>query len=211
MIVFQRVITFEGPPQDVVPWAMEMTDAVNSRTDVRASLWQGLFGGPIGSLGWSCLVDSLTSLEVAMDALATDPAYLALVARAQPWLATPGEDSLLRMVHTSGGEYVRPSVGGYAETITATPAEGHLADAMTFGVEMADVHADLTHSSVLFCTSAYGGFGELRWMALYDSAAAVDRAAEVIAKDEDYGRRLDAAGTLFTPGTGRRTLARRLA
>jgi hypothetical protein len=136
---------------------------------------------------------------------------LSLVAKASDWRTTPPEDSLLRMLHTAGGDYVRPDVGAYAEVTTAIPADGKLAKAGAFGVEIADIHSKLTHSSVLFCTSEYGAFGEMRWIGMYDSAAAVDAAAELIAKDEDYGAKLDDAGDLFVEGLARRTLARRIA
>ena len=114
------------------------------------------------------------------------------------------------MIHTAGGDYVRPDVGAYAEGPTAIAAEGKLAKAGAFGVEIADLHSKLTHASVLFCTSEYGAFGEMRWLAMYGSAAAVDGAAEFMAKDEDYGKKLDAAGDLFVEGVARRTLARRI-
>jgi hypothetical protein len=157
------------------------------------------------------VVDNLTSLEAATDVLAVDAAYLDLVAKARDWSRTPPEDSLLRMIHTAGGEYVRPGVGAYAEGTTAVPAEGKLAKAGAWGVEISDVHSQLTHSSVLFCTSAYGAFAEVRWIAMYDSAAAVDSAAELIAKDDDYLAKLDEGGELFVEGAARRTLARRIA
>ena len=115
------------------------------------------------------------------------------------------------MVHSAGGDYVRPNVGAYAEGTTAIPAQGQLAKAGAWGVEISDLHSKLTHSSVLFCTSEYSGFGEMRWLALYDSAAAVDSAAEAIAKDSQYAASLDAAGPLFVEATARRTLARRIA
>jgi hypothetical protein len=210
MIIFQRVATFEGPPEEVAPWALEVTGAVNERTHLDVSVWQGLFGRPIGSYAWSTVIDSLTSLEAAFDALGSDTAFAALLGKAQPWLREPAEDALLRVVHAAGGEYVRPHVGAYAEVTTAVPAEGRLAESGAWGVEISDVHADLTHSSVLFCTSEYATFGELRWMAMYDSAAAVDAAAEAIAKDEGYMARLDAAGGLFVEGLARRGLARRI-
>ncbi|HVV37192.1 MAG TPA: hypothetical protein VHC63_11360 [Acidimicrobiales bacterium] len=44
-----------------------------------------------------------------------------------------------------------------------------------------------------------------------DSAAAVDTAAELVAKDEEYGAKLDAAGDLFVAGMAQRVLARRIA
>jgi hypothetical protein len=211
MIIFQRMVTFEGPPAEVTPWALEITESVNKRTNLNVSLWQGVFGGPVGTLAWSALVDNLTALEAATDSLAGDAGYLSLVSKARDWTRTPAEDFLLRMVHSTGGDYVRPAVGAYAEGTTAIPAEGKLAEAGAFGVDIADFHSKLTHSSVLFCTSEYGVLGEMRWLALYDSAAAVDAAAEAIAKDEDYAAKLDSAGGLFVEGHARRTLARRIA
>jgi hypothetical protein len=211
MQIFQRIAAFEGPPMDIAAWATEITDVVNARTQMNVSLWQGLIGGPVGTLAWSALVDNLTALEVANDTLAIEPTYLSLLAKARDWTVGTPEDSLLRMIHTAGGEYVRPGVGSYSEVTTAIPAEGKLAKAGAFGVEIADLHAQLTHSSVLFCSSAYGAFGEMRWLALYDSAGAVDAAAELIVKDEDYGAKLDDAGDLFVEGSARRMLARRIA
>jgi hypothetical protein len=211
MQMFQRVAAFEGPPLEVGAWAGEITELVNDRTHLNVSLWQGLFGGPVGTMAWSALIDNLTALEVATDTLATDPAYLDLIAKARDWTRGAPEDSLLRMVHTAGGDYVRPGVGAYSEITTAIPAEGKLVKAAAFGVQIADMHSQLTHASVLFCSSAYGAFGEMRWLALYDSAAAVDTAAELVAKDDDYGAKLDDAGDLFVEGSARRMLARRIA
>ena len=76
MIIFQRLATLEGPPEEVGPWALEITEAVNKRTDLNVSLWQGLFGGPVGTLAWSSLVENLTALEAATDSLASDAAVL---------------------------------------------------------------------------------------------------------------------------------------
>jgi len=210
MIIFQRMATFAGPLDEIGAWAMEITETVNKKSSLDVSLWQGVFGVPVGTLGWSTRVESLTALEAATDALVGDPGYLSQVNKARDWSTGPVEDSLLRMLHTAGGTYVRPDVGAYAEGTMAIPAAGKLAKAGAFGVEISDIHSKLTHSSVLFCTSEYGDFGALRWLAMYDSAAAVDHAAEVIAKDPDYGAKLDEAGDLFVEGIARRTLARRI-
>jgi hypothetical protein len=211
MIIFQRIVTFGGPPDEVTPWALEITDAVNKRTHLDMSLWQGLFGVPVGTLGWSGLVDNLTTLEAATDSLAADAGYLGLVSKARAWTSTPAEDFLLRIIHTSGGDYVRPGVGGYVETTVAVPANGQLAKAGAWGVDIADLHSKLTHAQVAFCAGEYGAYGEMRWLALYESAAAVDSGAEMIAKDSDYAAKLAAAEDLFVEGLARRTFARRIA
>lgn len=83
--------------------------------------------GPAGTLAWSALVDNLTTLEAANDSLLADAGYLGLVSKASSWTSTPAEDFPLRMIHTSGGDYVRPAVGAYAEGTVAVPANGQLA------------------------------------------------------------------------------------
>ena len=211
MLIFQRVVTFTGPPQEVTPWAMEITGHVNDKTHLDVSLWQGISGGNLGTLAWSTLVESLTALEAATDVLATDAAYLDKVSAAADWTTEPGQDYILRVLHSAGGDYVRPDVGAYAEGTTAVPAEGKLAKAGEFGAEIAELHSSLTESSVLLCSNEYGAFGEMRWLALYHSAAEVDRAAELIAKDASYTGKLDAAAGLFVEGLASRTLARRIA
>lgn len=211
MIIYQRLVTFAAPPQEVMPWALEITDAVNERTTLNTSLWQGISGGPLGTLAWSSIVPSMTAVEAAFDKLAGDSAYLDLVEKARDWVPVPGEDHILRMVHSAGGEYVRPDVGAYAEGTNAIPAAGKYAKAGEFGVSIADRHSKLTHSSVLFCSVEYGAFGEMRWLGLYESAAEVDHAAELIAKDDGYRKALDDAEGLFIEGLSQRTLARRIA
>jgi len=211
MMIFQRIVTFQGPPDEVGAWALEVTDLVNERTHLKTSLWQGAFGVPVGSLGWSAVVDNLTALELANDVLIGDPAYVSLLAKAAGWITARPRDSWLQMIHTSGGEFVRPVVGAYSESTVAIPAPGKVAQAAAFGVEISDLHTQLTHAPVLFCSSAYGAFGEMRWLALYDSATHVDTAAELVMKDEEYGAKIDGAGDLFVAGLAQRALARRIA
>ena len=211
MIITQRMATFEGPPDEVGVWALEITEAVNTSTHLNVALWQGLFGAPVGTLAWTAQLDNLTTLEAASDALAGDAGYLSLVAKARDWATGPPVDTLLRVAHTAGGEFVRPAVGGYVEATIAVPAVGKLAEAGAFGVEIADIHAKLTDASVLFATSEYATYGEVQWLSAYPSAAAVDAAADLIAKDASYGKKVDTAGDLFVAGLSRRLLARRIA
>lgn len=211
MIFFQRMLTLRGPLDEVGAWAMEITELVKSKTDLDVSLWQAQFGFPAGSLAWSTRVPNLTELEHNMDGLAGDKSYLDLANRAADWVVEPPTDSLLRLVHAAGPEYQRGDVGTYSEVTAAIPAEGKMRKAMEFGTRISDHHSRITHSTVLFANSAYGAFGELRWLAMYDSATAVDTAAEIIAKDDEYAKAIDDAGDLFVEGSARRGLARRIA
>jgi hypothetical protein len=210
MNLYQRVVTFQGPQDEVTAWAVEITGLVNDKSDLDVSLWQVLFGAPLGTMVWSAQVDGLPDVEQAFMTLGPDKAYLKLVDKAAEWVPTPGEDRFVRVQHIAGGDYARPDVGCYAEGTVAVPAEGKLAEAMQWGVEISDLHAEITHQSVLFGTNAYGEFGEVGWLGLSPDAAAIDRAAEATAIDERYLKSLDSAGNLFRPGSAQRTLARRI-
>lgn len=211
MLIFQRMVTLQGPPEEAGVWAVEMTQLVNDRTDLEVSLWQGLFGVPLGSFAWTTRLPSLTALEAANDTLMGDQEYLAKVAEAGDWITAPGEDALVRVAHIAGGDYVRPEVGTYAETTLATPAPGRMGKAMGWGVEITDLVSNATHASALFGSNGFGEFGQLAWIGLFESAAAFDSAEEILAKDESYVQSIDSAGDLFQPGSARRSLARRIA
>jgi hypothetical protein len=210
MNLYQRVVTFQGPQEEVAAWAVEITGLVNDKSGLDVSLWQVLFGAPLGTMAWSAQVDALADVEQASATLGSDKAFLKLEAKAQDWARMPGEDRFVRVQHIAGGDYARPDVGSYAEGTVAVPAEGKLAEAMQWGVEISDLHAEITHQSVLFGTNAYGEFGEVGWLGLSQDAAGIDRAAEATATDERYLKSLDSAGNLFRPGSAQRTLARRL-
>ena len=211
MLIFQRMVTLQGPPEEAGAWAVEMTALVNERTELEVSLWQGLFGVPLGSFAWTTRLPNFTALEAANDSLIGDRDYLAKVAEARDWVTTPGEDHLVRVAHIAGGDYVRPDVGSYAETTVAVPAPGRLAPASEWGVDITDRVSTMTHATAMFGGDSFGNFGQLVWIGLFASAAAFDEAEEIIGKDESYVQAIDQAGELFLPGSARRTLARRIA
>lgn len=211
MLIFQRMVTLQGPPEEAGAWATEMTALVNDRTELEVSLWQGLFGVPLGSFAWTTRLPSLTALEASSATLMGDRDYLAKVAEARDMVTTPGEDALVRVAHIAGGDYVRPEVGTYAETTVANPQIGKLAAATAWGVEITDMVSNATHASAMFGSNSFGEFGQLVWFGLFESAAAFDAAEEILAKDESYLQSIDGAGDLFQQGSGRRMLARRIA
>lgn len=211
MMLFQRTMTLQGPADEIGAWTQEVCGLVQERTGAELSAWSVTFGAPTGTIGFSMRIESMTVLEAIGDSFAHDKEYQAMVARAGGWITTPIVDSLLRAVHAAGPEYRRGPVGSYVELTQALPAEGRLRDAMRFAEEIGDLHSQLTGAPVLTMTSAYGDFGEIRWLAAYPDAATVDAAAEAVAKDEVYAERLDDAGDLFQAGSARRGLARRIA
>jgi hypothetical protein len=57
----------------------------------------------------------------------------------------------------------------------------------------------------------YGQFGVLTWIGISADAEGVDKSAQAMNGDADYISKLSAAGDLFVPGSGNRSLAIRIA
>ena len=62
-----------------------------------------------------------------------------------------------------------------------------------------------------FLMSAFGTFGQVSWIGISPDAATLDAAGQKLNADPDYISKLSAAGDLFVPGSGHRTLLTRVA
>jgi len=206
MHLFSRTVTLRGPTREVQAFTTEICDYVNEHSSFRVSMWQVLFGAPLGTMSYSMLIDSRAALLAGQTQLLADEDYLDLVDRAQDYLATPPEDRLVQMVHHAGGELQRAPVGAVA-TITAAQVEVDRAvDALAWSVGMADLASSIIGYPVHLGTLEHGPFGELQWTATVPDITEADRTAELLAKDSDYMDRLSHATGLFVPGTGRQVL-----
>ncbi|MDH3706527.1 MAG: hypothetical protein OES57_10710 [Acidimicrobiia bacterium] len=205
MYLFSRQVTLRGSFQEMMAWATEITELVNDIGKVPVTLWSSSMGNPIGSLAWSSRIESHAQLGEQMAALQSDQRFLDLSDKAQQWVHEPGED-LLRQFLTEPADEV-PQV---AVITTAAAANGREADAMEFGVDMAQHLSKLTGRPLAFLQDAYGTYGQVTWIAGYADMAEVDAANEAMQADEGFLNRLTKAGELFLPGSGQRALATRL-
>lgn len=211
MHVFTRVATLTGGARRPLEWATAMTEKVNGIVELDVTLWGATFGFPVGTVAWSAMTESRQQLADQTAKLMVDEGYHGLVEKGQEFSAAPPEDHLRTIVHMTGEAGDPPPVGGQAEIITAAPAEGRIGDAMTWGVEIADRYASVTGVDAAFLADAYGTFGQMTWMSVFEDPAAVEAAAEATMADADYMAALDDAGGLFLPGSGERGLVTRLA
>lgn len=211
MHLFSRTITLRGNPRDTTAWAKDMCALVNERSPFDVSLWQALLGAPVGSFGFSMLVESRAALVAGQAQLLADDEYLDLIDKAIDWVTTPAEDRLVGMLHHAGGELRRADVGSAATVVAAQVEVDRTPEAITWSVGMADLVAEITGYPVHLGTVEHGPFGELQWTSTGPDIAEVDRVSELLAKDEDYIGRLSHATGLFVPGSGRQLLAIRIA
>jgi hypothetical protein len=58
MLLFSRVVTLTGSPRKSMPWAVQITEYVNAHGSLPVTCWATTFGQPIGTVGWSTMVES---------------------------------------------------------------------------------------------------------------------------------------------------------
>jgi hypothetical protein len=211
MYLYSRTVQLTGDPRKSMPMAIAMAEHVNKKTDLQVSLWRTVLGAPLGTLGYSALVQSHAELDTAVSSLFADPEYLERVAEVQPYIAAPPQDQLVEILHNAGPEYRRAEVGWIANLVTAQVANARFTAAMKWSVEIADLVAEITGNPSLFGRSVAGPFGTVGWITAVPDMAAVDAASEALNKDPRYLAKLDEMSDVFLPGSGHASLVRRIA
>jgi hypothetical protein len=209
MYLFSRILTTQGSPRQVLPWVTQITDHVNANSPLAVSAWLANFGAPLGTVGWSTIVESQSALVDGTAGLMTDSAYLDLVEAGAPLVVGPGEDHLRQLVYGSPGE--PPPLGAVAVTTTATAVVDRMGEAVTWSIEIAQHVEAVIGSPIAVLLDSYGTMGQITWIGVTENMAAADAAADKTAADASYlGKLADSAG-LFIPGSGHRTQLTRIA
>ena len=210
MFLFSRVATPNGSPRDVMALATEMTDYVNSKVDTTTTLWQLLFGGPVGSMSFNTLVRSRAQMGQTMMTLMADDGYHELLERYGSMRSeiNPTHDYLAQFIFGDSEE--KPAeIGAVAEMVTAVPAGGRIADVMAWGPEIAQLVGRTTGTMPSFWVSAYGPFGQVNWITIHPSLEALDEAHGALMQSEEYMTEVVKGGELFVDGSGQRSAAMR--
>ena len=98
-----------------------------------------------------------------------------------------------------------------AVVTNAVIANGQYAEAVGWGIDVAQHVTTLTGMPVGLMMQEYGTFGQLTWIGIGADAAAIDASAAATNGDAEYIKKMSAAGNLFVPGSGQRSLATRVA
>lgn len=205
MYLYSRLMTLQGPIPETMGWVNEATNYVNANSDLSVTAWSASFGHPLGTVGWSAMVEGRAQLTASTAGLLADPSYHTLVARAADWTVAPPQDFLRNMVHGAPGPDGPPPVGSVALMTTAVIAGGKYAEGMAWGVEIAQHTEKVSGMPVAFLADSYGTFGQVTWISIGADAAALDAAEAAINGDPEYMQKLGAVGELFVPGSGHRS------
>jgi hypothetical protein len=138
-------------------------------------------------------------MAAASDKLATHAGYLGLVERGMDMDAT-AEDSLWTVVH---GSRPGPSpVGAIGVMTTATAALDRYADAVRWGVEVAEIAGSVTGSPVAVLTGSYGAMGSMAWVASAPDLATHEAQGVKLRASAEYFEAMKGSRGLFLPGSG---------
>lgn len=209
MLLFSRIVTLTGSPRQTVPWAAEITAYVNAHSPLQVACWSGDFGYPLGTVAWSSLVESQAGLAAGSAELLADGAYFDLVESGAALVHAPGQDTLRQIVH--GAPTEPPPLGAVAVITTATAVVDRYADAIGWGVEIAQHGEQVTGAPISVLTDLYGAMGAMAWISVQPDMASAEAAGMALRGDAGYIGRLTGSKGLFIPGSGHVSRATRIA
>jgi hypothetical protein len=210
MQLFSRRVLMAGPPSRIMEYATDMRAYVTDRTGREIALWQGVFGGPVGTFVYAMRVEGLADYRALSASLLGDSGYHQKIASGADLMAGPAEDTLATPIHGELGNE-SPPVGAFAQITTAVIANGHYEEAFGWGVDMAQHVESITGVRTMFLANVFGAFGSVTWIAVTPDAEGVDAANQAMWSDSEYMKRLGDASHLFLPGSGHEALVTRIA
>lgn len=209
MQLFTRQLMTAGPNAEIAAWATEMAGAASDKMGTEVALWAAAFGAPVGAIAFTARVDGIADLMAKAAPLADDADYQAKLAKGADIVVGPPQDSLATPLHGDLGD--PPPVGSMAAVTNVVIANGQYAEAVGWGIDVAEHVTSLTGMPVGLMMQEYGTFGQLTWIGIGADAAAIDASAAATNGDAEYIKKLSAAGNLFVPGSGHRSLVTRMA
>lgn len=208
MFIFTRATEVDRHHQmAAIGASVEVAAIVERITGLPISVYLTRYALPINHLRWSCRVDSQAEMETVNGKLLADASYAEWVDTHSHLYESAPVDLLARVISASGMEQ---GPAAYYRVLTATAANGRLADAVAFGVEAQQFVADATKLRTAFLTGVYGEFGSVTWLTAADSMDGIDALSEMEMSNPDYHELVKKAGELFIAGSGSNTLIQKI-
>lgn len=209
MDLFSRSVMLTGDPTTYMAYATEMRSFASEQLGQEIALWSVAFGAPRGTMTYTARVDGLAGVQAMNAQLLGNAEYMSKLATGATLGGGAANDNLMQPIHGDLGDH--PPVGSVATVTTAVIANGAYAEAIGWGVEMAQLVENIAGTPTVFGMSAFGTFGQVTWINVSADAAAADASGNAVNSNADYMGRLSAVGDLFVPGSGHRSLAMRIA
>jgi len=190
MHLFTRTVTLKASPTRWMPWAAEITGTVNRLTGLGTGCWAAQYGAPLGTLGFTAVVESEAALAEAAQTLAVDSGYLELLEQAQGMDAT-AEDHLWTVVHGARAGTSTPGAIGLMTTATAVP--DRYLEAIQWGVEIAQLVESITQRPVTVLTGMYGAMGSMAWVGVTPDLATHHAVGAQVVGNVEYAAKMQSS------------------
>ena len=195
-----------GKALEAMAAAVEIGGKAGAVSGLDIQTWTHHFGHPIGSVSWTCRVDSHADFLHATKKLVADASYVEMEQAISDLIIEGEGDAFLEMIAGVPPE----SPAKFYTTTRATIVQGKLGEAMQWGAEITDYVLSGVGRSGAFFASAYGGFSDVAWLVGHDSIEQVDEMRAWQASDAEYVKRVDEGGHLFVTASGQNGLVERI-
>jgi hypothetical protein len=194
---------------DSMAWSVKMTEKVNAISETPVRLWTTVMSPEVGRLTWTSPTEHLSTIAVLQDKLLTDAGYLDLVEEGTSYTngAAP-VDALVRLVHADSDGVASAK---YSTLARAVLAPGSVASGVELGVEIATRAKAITGRPTSFGVAQTGVYGEVGWIALYDTIDEVQAAGDALAADPGFAKLLDDNAGTWLAGSSTQVISRRVA
>ena len=152
--LFTRAVMLNGPFNDVMAYSTDMRQYVSDKTGREVGLWSVMFGAPSAAMIYAARVEGLADLQSIGATLLGDPDYHAKLATGRGFVAGPAEDNLATPIHGELGD--PPPVGSVAVVTTVVIANGAYAEAIAWGVDIAQLVERVAGVPTLFLANDFG-------------------------------------------------------
>lgn len=207
MYIFsRRTLAALGKQFEAVPKAIEIAEKVADISGAEINVFTARFGAPLGSIMWSRRADSMAELQAFSEKVLADAEYVEMVNGMAGLFMTPAEDSIGRVLSTP----LEGTPARFWGITQAAMTAGRYAEAVEFGIEIADYMASAVGAQSLFLKAGYAGFADVTWLVGFDSMDAVGAFDDWQMSDSGYQERVNRAAELFVENSGRQSLIEKL-
>ena len=187
-------------------WVVATTEQVRTITGHQVDAWGTVMSPDAGTIVWSLWAEHLSDIEQAADKLAAAPEYLEAVKQGDAFFEGPVVDGLSSLVH--GAPDPEAEIN-YVSVATAVAAPGHLSDAITGGVEIAEHATRTSGQNTMFLVNATGPYGGCGWITGSPDISTVEAGETALMADPGWLKLIDRAGTAYNADAAQ-TMYRRI-
>jgi hypothetical protein len=182
-------------PAGAMAWTIGITEQVRTITGHQVDAWASVLSPDAGLIVWSMWAEHLADVEQAGDKLAASPEFLESLKAGDSVAEGPVVDGLAVLVH--GELDLAAGPPSYVAVANAVAAPGHLSDAITAGIEIADHATRVSGQSTVFVVNSTGPYGGCAWLTGCPDIETVEAGEGALMADPEWLKLIDRVGTSY--------------